>query len=116
MAGAQPYQRECLHCRSCSWETLATVGINGSVPSRMPQGSKAQSQRLWLSQPKNRDHFRGSENVPARARLAKGASGLLEKTQKPTSALQDFVRFFAVSSGIRIGQPELAGHKVEHGG
>ena len=86
------YQRECLHCR----ELLDPNARNRwhqqfCLKPACRKASKADSQRRWLSKPKNQHHFRGFENVEHVRQWRKAHPGYWKRPKKPASTLQDLV-------------------------
>jgi hypothetical protein len=55
------------------------------------KASKVESQRRWLSKPKNRDHFRGSENVERVRQWRASNPGYWKRSPKAPSTLQEIV-------------------------
>ena len=88
MSPIQP--RECLHCKEL-------FVPNAHNPSRQKfcskpgcrKGSKAESQRRWLSKPGNTRHFRDEENVQRVQAWRKAHPGYWKRAAKPVVALQD---------------------------
>jgi hypothetical protein len=89
---AKSYQRECVHCKEL---------FDPNARNRWHQRFCAkpecrnvrntESHRRWLSQPSNRDHFRGSANVERVRQWRKANPGYWKRAKKPEGTLQDLV-------------------------
>lgn len=81
--------------------------------------SKRESQRRWLSQPNNRDYFRGSTNVQRVQRWRKTHPGYWRRSQaKGENALQDsillqhadLIRLFSRLDPISVTRSDSGSH------
>lgn len=87
---AKSLERECLHCRELFLPNPRNRWHQKfCTKPGCRHASKVESQRRWLSQPANRDHFRGSANVERVRQWRKAHPGYWKRAKKSPRTLQD---------------------------
>jgi hypothetical protein len=105
---AKSLQRECLHCRELFLPNPRNRWHQKfCTKPECRHASKVESQRRWLSQPTNRDHFRGSANVERVREWRKAHPGYWKRAKKSPRTLQDIVRSQATDAQQLAAKPSL---------
>jgi hypothetical protein len=86
------HRYECLHCKELFAPNLRNWWHQKyCTQPACRKASKTESQRRWLSQPENRDVFRGSANVERVRQWRAKNPGYWKRPAKPRGTLQELV-------------------------